>query len=276
MTEEQEVLETEEIETVEAPEGPTPEQIAAQEEARKFGWKPKEEFNLAPEGWVDADRFLELPSTQNKMLRDELKELRTQSAKADETFAERLERLDRANKAAMKAAMDQKDREFANRMAELQREQRKAVELGDVDEFDRLERARQQMKPPEKVEEPEDTTKADTHKQVEAWRETRPWAKDPFVFSAAIQATQTPENTNKSIPELLEVAEQKARTYFPHLFEAPKPKQSRVDGGGLAGGSRGKGANDLPAEAVAAGKEFVSSGIFKSLDDYAKDYFAQG
>lgn len=258
-------------------EGPSPEEIAAQEEAKKYGWRPKEEYDLAPDGWVDANRFLELPSTQNKMLRDELKGLRTERAQESEDFKQRLDRIDRANKIAMDAALAKQKQEHEAYVADLQKQQRQAAEDGDMQAYDRLERERLNVKPPEvpEIEEPKTPQRNPT---VDAYLAANEWTKDPIIWETAVRATQTPENKDKTVEELLPLAEAAAKRYFPHMFQAQEqPKrQSRVDSGGLAGGGRpssGKTAADLPAEARAAAKEFVEAGVFKTMDDYAKAYF---
>ena len=236
MTENTEDLEAEDLEVEgqeveDEPREPSQEEIAAQEEAKKYGWRPKEEFDLAPEGWVDADRFLELPSTQNKMLKDELRELKEISTRSEETFAERLDRLDRANKAAMDAALERQKSEYEERMASVLADQRRAAEEGDMDTYDRLERQRLKLEPPKP---PEVTAETPTYAaEVEAFREQNEWAKDPVMWDAAVRATQVPGNEKKTVAELLPLAEAAAKRYFPHMFAAPEQKParpSRVDG----------------------------------------------
>lgn len=277
---EEELIEQEDetVEAEEIPEGPSEEEIQAQEEARKYGWRPKEEFDLAPEGWVDAKRFMELPSTQNKMLRDELRELRNQTSKAEETFAERLERLDRANRAAMEAALRKQQEEHEAKLAELTQTQRRAAEEGDMATYDAIERQKASLKPPEPVqtETPQTEPKNDgPDPEVVSYREKNEWTQDPVLWKFAADAVSAnPDILRKSAKEQLEYAEARVKDLFPHKFEQPRARPSRVDGGGLAGGRKsGKGASDLPSEARAAGQEFVEAGVFKTMDDYAKAYF---
>ena len=55
--------------------------------ARKYGWRPKGEFDRDPSGWVDADRFLELPATRLKMTNDAKRELERELKNRDERLA---------------------------------------------------------------------------------------------------------------------------------------------------------------------------------------------
>jgi len=240
---------------------------AAEEEARKYGWRPLSEFRGNKDGWVDAARFLELPSTQNKQLRDELKSTR-------ETFAERLDRLDNANKAAMRRAMENQKAEYEREMEALRTRQREAVESGDVETWDRLEQQRNRMQPP--TQQPDGPPpEVEQYAQSEAGK----WVNDPVLKRIGAEAIQSGGMVGRPVSEQLAYAEKHVRQYFPHMFqqqaEQPKQPRNRVDGGGLGGAQRGKGVNSLPAEARAAGKEFVEAGIYKSLDDYAKDYWSQ-
>jgi len=100
---------------VETPAEPSPEQVEAEGEARKYGWKAKEEFDLAPEGWVDANRFLELPSTQVKMLRDTRKQLERELRERDE----KLSGIERTARTAVEAARKQERERYEAQLAEL-------------------------------------------------------------------------------------------------------------------------------------------------------------
>ena len=59
-------------------------------------------------------------------------------------------------------------------------------------------------------------------------------------------------------------------------IDPARPSAAKVDAGGMGMiGRRAKGAADLPPEAAKAAQAFVAEGIFKSVDDYARDYFSQ-
>lgn len=253
-------------------EAEAPELSAIEEEAKKYGWRPKEEFDLAPEGWVDAKRFMEFPTTQNKVLRDEIANVR---ASVESEFGERFKKLEGTTKAAMDAALQQQKEAYEAKMAEISRGQLKAVEEADTEAYQALEKQKGELTPP-KVQGPQPID------IVAEYGDKHSWVKEPAMFAQAQQIVglglQQGTLRTSDAGEQLAFAEAQLKGLFPHKFqapEAPKPKVTRVDGGGLATGG-GKGVNSLPPEALAAGREFVESGVFKSMEDYAKTYFAQG
>lgn len=254
-------------------EQPSPEELAAdqeaQEEARKYGWRPKEDFDRNPEGWVDAKRFLELPSTEVKKLRDE-----SRAEKAE--FEARLAKMDAVNKATMERALEVERENHQRELNNLTAQQRQAVEEADTEKYDALELQKQKLKAPEPIAEPERKVDDFTAKYMAE----NEWTKDPVLASVGFQAVQNdPIALRMPAKEQWEFAERKVREYFPHKFKEPetqKPARSKVDGGGLGGGQTSKGVASLPPEALAAGKEFVAEGYYKSLEEYATFYHEQG
>lgn len=263
-------VEPAEIEAGDAGLEQNPEREAAEQEARKYGWRPKDEFDRDPAGWVDADRFLDLPSTAVKMLRDENREIqRRHKEELDAKAAENRQMI----QDALRIQAEEKRAQYEARIAEMTRAQREAVEIGDVETYDKIAAQKQSMKPPEL---PGASPKADL--TVQQYREANEWTKDPILWDFACRAVDaTPEIQQMPADKQLEFAEQRVKDLFPHKFQSPTPpaaKASRVDGGGLGGAPARGGANSLPSEARAAGREFVEMGVFRSIDDYAKAYFA--
>lgn len=259
---------------VETPAEPSPEQVEAEGEARKYGWKAKEEFDLAPEGWVDANRFLELPSTQVKMLRDTRKQLEREIRERDE----KISGIERTAKTAVEAARKQERERYEAQLAELKTNQRKAAEVGDVETFDRLAAQEAQMRQKAPEVPVREEAKPQLAPEISDYMAANTWTKNPQAIAFAREAIdRNPEVMMLPPIKQVQWAEKKVQEYFPELFDKPKAPPARVDGGGLGIPRRsGKSAADLPADVRAIGKEFVEQGLFKDLDAYAKDYFAQG
>ena len=269
----QEPVETPESEEQggEAPEPTTDPEIEA--EARKYGWRPKEEFDRDPEGWVDAERFMELPSTHKKMLRDELRE----RDKKLEEYQQRMDRLEKTNKAALETALDQQKRAYEDKIQQLRAAQRRAVEEGDTERWERLEDYKSKLEPPKAPEfdEPQQPQEDPAVAQYASSPEGQ-WLQDPIMRDFAARAIDMdPKARMLDAQGQIQYAEQKVKEYFPHKFEQPRQQRQKVDGGGLAGGRSRNTASKLPPEAMKAAKEFVEMGVFKSVDDYAKQYFEQ-
>lgn len=262
-----------------APEQPDPDQIEAENEAKKYGWKPKEAFDLAPDGWVDAKRFLELPSTQNKALRDTKRGLERRLEEAEAARKADLEGVKAASKAALDAVRKQEQERYAADLAAIQRRQREAVSMADTQTFDALERQKAAIKPPET---PQAAPNPGPSPDVADYVSKNEWAQDPALLMEGAQAIEYARQSGRVFAtdmDQVKYAESVMKRKYPHLFQPAEPQrqtQSRVDGGGLGGSSRRtKGADDLPADVRDVGREFVAEGVFKSLDDYAKAYFAQ-
>lgn len=238
--------------------------------ARKYGWKPKGEFTLAPDGWVDADRFLDLAPTKLKIERDRNKELQDQLARIQGTSERALARI-----------QEQERRRFEEEIAQVRAAQAKAFDEADRETFNQARaREAQLVRDAQRVApepDPEVTGLAEKYAD---------WSKDPELASFAYQLVeQSPAVKRLSAAKQWAWADRQLRETFPEAFSAPEkpvvqdraPQVARVDGGGLAGAvRRGKGAADLPPEARKAGDDFVKRGWFKSLDEYAKDYWQQG
>ena len=239
------------------------------DEARKYGWRPKEEFDLDPEGWVDADRFLELPSTQRKQLKDINRNLEAEIGKlksSNETTARE------AAKAA-KIAIEQAEKRHEAELMSVRAAQRKAAEDGDIAAYDIAEQKVQALQSQKPVA--DDPQPQQRSAEFEAYRQSADWVKDPIMWNVAVQAVSAGGDAVMSMSDIeqLKYAETKVKEYFPDKFAPPKPRVQRVDGGGIGAAKATKGVNALPPEARAAAKEFVEEGVYESMDDYAKAYF---
>jgi len=245
----------------------------AEAEARKYGWKPKDEFTLNPEGWVPAERFLELPSTQRKVVQDTNQRLERELKARDEEMS----RIAATTAEAIERVRKQERDRYEAQIAAFEAAKREAVDVGDVARYDALTKQEKALRPPDATPAPPATPQIDP--AFTAYLEASVWTKDPSAYQFAAMAIEDHPEI-KRLPPLKQVqwAEKKVREFFPEHFPEPtaKPQFSKVDGGGLGQiGKRGKGPDDLPAEARKVGQEFVTDGIFKSLDEYAASYFAQ-
>jgi hypothetical protein len=259
--------------------GPSQEELdaakALQDEARKFGWKPKEEYTKPPAGWMEPTRFLEHPSTKVKMLRDEKRAWEQER----QELSQRLAGIERATADTVKRARDQERQQYESRLAEVQRQQREAVETADSERFENLRRHEDRLRATAPAPQPE------VNPEVAAYREKNPWVSDPEVGAYAYHLIEAnPAVKTLTFANQMKFVEKNVREMFPDRFpilreadiprQRPDPTHSKVDGGGLAG-SRRSLADKLPAEARAAGSRFVKQGLYSSLDEYAKVYLGE-
>jgi hypothetical protein len=250
-----------------------PEQEAAQEpqvdpeieaQARKYGWRPLTEYTLDPKGWVDARKFMDLPQTQVKALRDEIRDR-----------DKRLERVERTTQRAVELAREQERAAYEARLQEIEAAKRKAAEDADIARYDQLANMQRTLRPPQHDEPPQ---------EVAQYLETTKWGKDPAAIAFGAQLIEA-NPAIKTLPAMDQVrwAEAQMRMIRPEWFDAPtqaapaRPAVSKVDGGSTVAPIRAptRGADSLPPEARRAGEGFVRMGIYKSVDDYAKDYWQE-
>lgn len=260
---------------------PTPDP-ALEAEARKYGWKPKDEFTLTPERWRDAKTFLESAPTQVKMLKDELKVRDARIAAAEQIAREAAATV----RAEAQRRYEVERQRFEAEIADLRAAKLRAAEGADIETYKTLEQREASIRLPEQPRLPAAPQPA-YDPLVKEYIDKNEWTKDQALLNwARIQIDQTP--AVQAMPAIDQVmwAERRVKEFFPHRFPAPAPvvpapapvaapvpapvaaapRVSRVDGGGLATAAAKP---TLSAEERQAAMQYVKKGVFKSVDEYA-------
>lgn len=261
--------------------------------ARAMGWVDKDEFRGDPARWRPADEFVQRGENEMPLLRenlrrttDQLTELQTRLSRQEQEFKGTVQRIERMSDTALKRQREQLEESYAAAM-------RNAAASGDLERYQQLEtgkavaisnfdqqasEAREQPKPPPSAPQgptPEYTTK------VESWAQRNAWYKtDPELHNVAngYSAFLTQMNPNITLDDNLAQTESYMKKRFADKFGAAPSGPAAVEGGGsrMSGTvGRGKGWNDLPADAREQAKKFIREGLFKDESDYAKDYWSQ-
>lgn len=258
--------------------------------ARSQGWVPREEFRGDPEKWRPADEFVRrgeelLPVALERSRAAERKaqELEQQLRARDEQFT----RLERVTAVAL-----QRQREDLE--ARYQAAQRAAVEVGDVQRYDQLDRDRRQavQQYDEQIQEQAQPQRQPNQPQplppqveavVESWKSANEWFnRDPLLnhYATAFHGDLLRSKPGLSLADNLAETAREVRRRFPEKFGSPSQQFApMVEGGGgrmPASRSAGKGVSHLSSEERRAGEKFVKEGLFKSLDEYAKELFSEG
>lgn len=235
--------------------------------AESRGWRPKEKYSGDPDKWVDAKTFLD----RNSSLQTEVKQLRDRVAQQEEAYADRIKRVEAANERII--------REERERVArELSKAKRLAAELGDVDEFDRVEKeerdyfARQVEQERQQERQPErDQAKApDLLPETQDWLRRNSWFHEsvPMQTIALGFYEEAKEGmpANKDETKRLAYVSKKMAEVYPDKFG--QAKSSSVESGSRNIGT-GKITN-LTSEERAACRKFISRGIIKNEAEYIK------
>ena len=250
-----------------------------EEQARLFGWKAPEEWAGGKgEGFINNPRdFMKRVEKMpffNRMS-EQIEAAKGDAESARREAAEHARRMD----AIFKDRLKRDKEDYERRIADLNSQQRRAVEEADTATFDRLQKQREALQPP--AQEPaQEAPQVDP--AVKAYYDANEWAKNPILWNTAVQLVNAnPQVAGSSAQQQLEYAEREIKRMYPSYFPtetAPKGGQSpvqRVDGGGLGAGiGRASAFSKLPAEAQAQFKRDAADGLFTN-DDKGKQQFVE-
>lgn len=263
-----------------------PDNNGVEQEAKRFGWVPKEEFRGDEDTWVDAETFVKRGKEINPILRANnerlKKELDAERDKHSRELAE-IRKTAEEFKEFQKEAYERKQKELSTELDALKAQRKEAIREGDADLVveleDRIEEvkeekaaAKEPAAAPAKADEPVQIDPALTE-----WMENNKW------FGSDIEATEIANGIGAAVmrqfPGLkgkafLDKVDEKLRARVPELYGNPNQSRNPVEGGGARGTpSAGKKTyENLPAEAKAACDKFVKQGLFKSKEEYVALY----
>jgi len=267
-----------------------PETNDSEARARAQGWRPKEEYRGDPDRWVDADEFNRRGEEELPILRERNKRLAeqvTESTRREQALDAELAQMRRMNEIALIRQREQLAGQF-------HAAKRQAVELGDTDQFDQIAQQEYQAlgqfdnEVREVVQQPQpQAPQQSVYEQPETQQfvERNPWFEtNREMHTMAVSVSQAIGNANPNLTlgEVLKQTEARVRTAYPEKFGTPsatnhRPSAPAVEGSGAGRGAAtrqsGRGAASLPPEARKQAKAFVEEGLYKSVDEYAKDYF---
>jgi hypothetical protein len=269
-----------------------PQQADTETRARAMGWVPKEQYRGNPEHWKEADEFVRrgeeiLPIVQerNRDLTRRLSELEGRINQKDVDHQNSLRKLEGMTVVALQRQREQLLGSYDAAM-------RNAATLADVERYDQLSRDRDQavgqfdrtvqerIAPQPQQNQPAPEVR-DFMSRNGSW-----YAPNTALGfeAAAIHQQLLDEHPYMPLADNLARVEQTIKQRHPKKFgittPAPQPTVSygAVEGGGQrlpTSANRQRGASDLPADARAQAEKFVKQGLFKDVNEYARDYFAQ-
>ena len=270
---------------------PKPERSEVETRARAMGWVEKDQFRGPADQWRDADEFVKRGEEETPILRERNRDLARKHAELEERLARQQrefdERVTRQERMAQQALRKQREQMLGS----YENAKRQAVELGDTQRYDQLDRdQREAVQQFDQQYYEAVTPKADPQQQVQqlpphekvevdSWVQQNPWFQaDPLMkqYAEAYHVHLNQTNPSMGLRENLAAVSQEVRRRFSDRFQ-PQRRPTAVEGGeGMAtGGKRARGVAELPPEARRAAQEFVAAGAYKNVAEYAKDYWAQ-
>lgn len=194
-----------------------------EQKARDKGWRPKEDWEGDPEGWITAGEF-------NR--RTELFDKIGSQSKTIKDMQKKMDALVNHNK-----NLETRTREKV--LAELQAERKEAVKVGDTERFDEVEKQIDEVKKQESAfeERPEPQAPEIPQPIKEFASRNDSWfEKDKEMTDFMVFKMQQGVNSGLSMKQALTAAEKSVRDTYSSKFENPK----KNDPPSVMGGSREK------------------------------------
>jgi hypothetical protein len=232
--------------------------ITTEQFAQQHGWDPQ--------GGVSAEDYLRDQIRQQEALQRDLREVKTTVQRLQET----------PPTPAPAPPVDVK--QIEKQLEQLEDDLDVAMLDGDKEKVKELMTKRTQLEAQRDTPAPPPAPKPSApDPELKAWAERNPWfGTDPVLSDVARAIGDRLLAQGKSMTETL----QELDTYMAKMLPQPQPParpapnpvaagQIAAHGVPLAGADAGR----LPPEAVQIGKSFVEEGLYKSLDEYAREYF---
>jgi len=269
-------------------------------EARKQGWRPREEFSGDGDDWVDAKTFVERGNTNPRILQSRVEKLDRALQDKDRKLQEMQETYDKRLQNVSKMTEYALQQQRKNLESQFSAVKRQAVQVGDEELYDKVEQQEQQTRQQwaredeqrrkDSDEPKKQADKPDEPAEVGDWKARNPWfEKDRTMTDEAVayESYLAQARPGMSLQERLEATREHIVKEFPQKFgrrEKQNMSEDRRRGSPVESGQRSAGAakqNDggfskLPPEAKGQFESFVKEGLFKddvaSRAEYAKHY----
>lgn len=259
--------------------------------ARDMGWTPKDEFKGDPANWRDAkefvkrgEEFLPFIKKDRDKAQAEVKKLKDDMAKTAKDF----KRLEKMNQVAL-------DNQREQLMAQFGAQKRSAVEMGDTEAYESIEKAETEAiakldkKTQPDPNKPVDELPAGVRSTVDGWIVDNRWFESDEEMRALASAHHgklLQDKPGLTLAENLAETREYVKGKFPEKFGVTKQRGSPVEGGARGGSGKSNGLwgklhKDARAQATRMIKngqflrpgESIEKDIAKAQQRYAEIYF---
>lgn len=238
-----------------------------EQEARAQGWVPQDEFKGDPSKWRSAEEFVE----RGKQITPILKERNEKLVRDIERLNSKLERQSEAVQELMQYYSKAEQRAYQKAFNELKSKQREAVEIGDTAAYEAAEREIDEL-----TKTPPPQPKAQNEPPAEYFdflEENKWYAEDRELAEYADFIGTRLVGTVKNNKDFYAEVAKRVKARFPEKFDNPKRSAAQaVEGASSPPKAKGRGYNDLPADAKAQCDRFVKEIPGFSKDEYMKYY----
>lgn len=270
-----------------------------EEKARRLGWVPESEWS-SKKPWVPAKEFLERSYRNRGLYKGSLDKLQKQVDDLTEQNAELVRRSDESGKVLRNiwGKFKSAEKDGYNRaFRDLEKQRRKAIEDGDVEKVDQLEKRQAELKKPTEDDDTgqddgdgkDDRTKARDEVRrdpvMARWLEQNPWFDEHYELAQAAQGIHgglKKKHPNWSLQQNLEEVARQIKERFPDFFENDADDRRRRDtvdtntrrsrSDRERGGKKGRRFSDLPPDAQAACRQLQRTIEGYTVQEYLDDY----
>jgi len=240
------------------------------EKAAAMGHMNKEEWTAKgrdPEKWRPASEFVE----RGENLMPILKERLDHSVKE---MAEMKQTMQQMHSHFMKAEEVAERRGWEKAISEVQKKQRAAAEIADVEEFDKLEKEKfELLSAPPQTHNKKPSGPTPEFKEFHAKNEWYGKDEEATIYADTMGNRYRQKNPEARLEEVFAEVEKKVRHRFSELFTNPRREgASAVEGATVPIKRGGKTFDDLPREAKDAYARFAKQIPGFKKEEYLKNY----
>lgn len=264
------MLEQDETEATEPkPDAVEPEpEYDVEEHAKRLGWRPPEEMD-DPDKALSAEEFVKRGEDNAALAITNNRKLQQRIDAMEREFSD----MRRFHEMQLTAREQQIKEQYEEKM-------RKAVEEGDVNEFDKLSKKREDaLKEAKPSEQPQQTANPEVDSAVSKFESETPWygvdrAMTVFAREESQRLSQeapnmTPEAHLSKVRQITEDAFNRTQQPKPKAEGAPAVESGRRN---VGTGKKSETYENMPAEYRQACDSMVRRGVNK--DEFVKNYFA--
>ena len=241
-------------------------------QAKAMGWRPEEEFKGDPGKWKDAETFVSDGYQILPILRERTK---TMASKMDVTNQE-LAKTQGLLKTLTDHHKKTDERAYERAMRDIKADQRKAVENQDIETYDKLDKALDDLEKPLE-------TKGDPNVDPGfiTWKDENPWYNEKpsmAMFADSVAAYVEQQNPDLKGKPFFDRVTEEVKLRYPDEFKNPNRDRTDFVEGGTndndTGGKKGKKKTyaEMDDQAKTACDELVRGEIM-TKEQYVKEYW---
>lgn len=261
MSEETKEVQTEQLENSGAQNTtPTEQQDPFEVKALEMGWRPQEEWEGAPEDFVDAKEYV-----RRQPLFDKISGLN-----------KHVKKLEQALEAFKLHHSRVKETEYNRALDQLKLARRQALRDGETDQALALEDKMDEIQAQKKEFEeslPQTPQQAEAHPAFVAWRQNNSWyQQDPVMTAFADELGVMLHNKGHTPEQVMQTVTKEVREKFAYKFKNPKREApSSVESGSRKVAKSSEDSFSLPDEDRRIMDKLVRAGAM-TKEEYIKEY----